>query len=173
MIKYVPNILSIIRIILIPFILVFSLQNQMITAIILIIVASLTDTLDGRIARKFNVVSKLGTKLDVIADKFFAGILIISLIFKNYLFIICLIGELLITIINIISYFKNQNPKTEYIGKIKATSLYITIIIGFISTLNKFFKYFILPFIIITTILQICSIITYINILLKPKKNKY
>ena len=172
-IKYIPNTLSIIRILLIPFILIFTIQNNMKLAIILTIIAAISDTLDGRIARRFNVVSKLGTKLDVIADKLFAGILIISLIIKFKIFIICLIGELLITIINVISYFKNLNPKTEYIGKIKATALYITIIIGFISTLNNSFKILIIPFIIITAILQIWSIVTYINILYNNKKNKH
>lgn len=169
-IKYIPNTLSIIRIILIPLILVFTIKNNMKIAITLTIIAAITDTLDGRIARHFNVVSKLGTKLDVVADKLFAGILIISLIIKYKIFIICLIGELLITIINIISFFKKQNPKTEYIGKIKATALYITIIIGFISTLNNSFEILIIPFIIITTILQIWSIITYINCLINFKK---
>ena len=171
-IKYIPNIITLIRIILIPFILYFVINDNMITAISLITIASISDFLDGRIARHFNLVSDLGAKLDIVADKLFAGILIISLIVKYKLFIICLIGELLITIINITSYLKKQNPRTKYIGKIKATSLYITIIIGFIASMNKTFEILIIPFIILTTVLQILSIYDYIMYLITHKKNK-
>ena len=160
----IPNILSIIRLILIPFILVFFILDNIWVAIILTIIASITDFLDGRIARKFNLTSDLGAKLDIIADKFFAGILIISLIIKNVIFTIPLIGELIIATINIISYYLKKNPKTKYIGKIKATILYVTIIIGLVSLLNCSLNFLIIPFIIATAILQIFSIITYIKI---------
>ena len=168
-IKYIPNILSIIRILLIPFILISVIYDKFFLAILLIIIASITDFLDGRIARKYNATSDLGAKLDIVADKLFAGVLMISILLNYFLFVICLIGEILITIINLYSYFKNKKPKTKYIGKIKATSLYITIIIGFISLLYKKIEFLILPFIIITAILQILSIISYIKFAIKTK----
>lgn len=65
----IPNLLSALRIIMIPFILVFYLKGMVIPAVILLGLSGLTDLLDGKIARKFNQVSELGKILDPIADK--------------------------------------------------------------------------------------------------------
>ncbi|MBQ8749521.1 MAG: CDP-diacylglycerol--glycerol-3-phosphate 3-phosphatidyltransferase [Clostridia bacterium] len=71
--KNVPNILSAIRILLVPFFVFFYLAEFIpcgkLIALIIFIVASLTDMLDGKIARKYNLVSDLGKLLDPIADK--------------------------------------------------------------------------------------------------------
>jgi len=64
--KYVPNILSITRLILIiPILLLTPLELPF---VIVYIVAGTTDFLDGPIARKFNVMSTFGAKLDSVAD---------------------------------------------------------------------------------------------------------
>lgn len=169
-IKNIPNILTCIRIIMTPFIIYFSLMENLKLAIILIIIASITDMLDGLIARSFNLTSEIGAKLDTIADKLFAGCIIISLIFTNKLFIISLIGEILITIINLISFAKNKNPHTEYIGKIKTIILFITIILEFISLLYCNLQVFVNIMIIISFIFQIICFITYIKYYLKTKR---
>lgn len=57
MLKHVPNILTIIRFLLIPPIIVAIAYEQFIIALILLIVSGATDVLDGTIARKFNLVS--------------------------------------------------------------------------------------------------------------------
>lgn len=71
--KNVPNILSFIRILLVPFFVFFYLADFIacgkLIALIIFIVASLTDMIDGKIARKYNLVSDLGKLLDPIADK--------------------------------------------------------------------------------------------------------
>lgn len=71
--KNIPNILSGIRIILVPFFVFFYMADFIpsgkLIALIIFIVASLTDMLDGKIARKYNLVSDLGKLLDPIADK--------------------------------------------------------------------------------------------------------
>lgn len=70
-----PNKLTLLRIILIPFMMFFYLASFIpfgigkIVAIAILIVASLTDLLDGKIARKYNLVTDLGKFLDPIADK--------------------------------------------------------------------------------------------------------
>jgi len=72
MLKKIPNILTIGRIIIVPFfVLAFYLPGFYgdLTALILFIVASFTDFLDGMLARMFGVESKLGELLDPIADK--------------------------------------------------------------------------------------------------------
>ena len=72
MLKKIPNILTIGRIIIVPFfVLAYYLPGFYgdFTALILFIVASFTDFLDGMLARMFGVESKLGELLDPIADK--------------------------------------------------------------------------------------------------------
>ena len=67
-----PNKLSILRICMIPFFVVFALmeaQWAQIVALILFCAASLTDMLDGKIARKYNLVTNFGKFIDPIADK--------------------------------------------------------------------------------------------------------
>ena len=163
-IKNIPNILTSIRIILTPFIIYLSYVDNIIGALILVFVASITDMFDGMIARKYHFTSDLGAKLDTISDKLFAGCLVISQILKNKLFILCLIGEILIATINLISYFKNFNPKTKYIGKIKTTVLFITVGLGFLNLLFPNITILVNIFIIISFILQIISSLFYLEV---------
>ena len=68
----IPNILSIIRLALVPaFVVVFFSEspNAQLYAGLIFILASLTDALDGFIARRFNMVTRLGRILDPLADK--------------------------------------------------------------------------------------------------------
>ncbi len=67
--KTIPNLLSFIRIILIPFFGYYLLHDKLLIAAIIIAVSGLTDLFDGKIARRFNQVSNLGKILDPIADK--------------------------------------------------------------------------------------------------------
>lgn len=70
-----PNKLTVLRIILIPFVMFFYLASFIphgigkILALVIFIIAALTDLLDGHIARKHNLVTNLGKFLDPIADK--------------------------------------------------------------------------------------------------------
>ena len=91
MLKKIPNILTIGRIIIVPFfVLAFYLPGFYgdLTALILFIVASFTDFLDGMLARMFGVESKLGELLDPIADKIIVATALILLVMdgtiRNY-----------------------------------------------------------------------------------------
>ena len=66
----IPNIISFLRIVLIPFVIYFYIvRNEHITAFIILAVACISDAIDGFIARRFNMISDLGKGLDAIADK--------------------------------------------------------------------------------------------------------
>lgn len=66
----IPNLLSLIRLLLIPIIVwLYSVKEERTTAIILVAISALSDILDGKIARKFNMVSDIGKFLDPLADK--------------------------------------------------------------------------------------------------------
>ena len=70
-----PNKLTVLRMVLIPFVMFFYLATFIphgigkIVALVIFVVAALTDLLDGKIARKYNLVTNLGKFLDPIADK--------------------------------------------------------------------------------------------------------
>lgn len=79
-----PNLLSLSRVFLTPFIgyyLALGDSRATVICIILLIVAGITDGLDGYLARRLDQVSKLGMALDPVADKVFAGVLVVLLIF--------------------------------------------------------------------------------------------
>lgn len=69
-----PNKLTILRVIMIPFFVLFLLSGiggeaGKWIALVLFVVASLTDLLDGKIARKYNLVTNFGKFMDPLADK--------------------------------------------------------------------------------------------------------
>ncbi len=87
----IPNIISMLRIALIPFILwLYCGVKDYKGAIVLMIISGLSDIIDGKIARKFNMVSNFGKFLDPVADKMTQGTLIICLI-SRYKWMIALI----------------------------------------------------------------------------------
>lgn len=64
-----PNKLTVGRVIAVPFFIAAYLLNYNIVAFVIFILASLTDMLDGKIARKYNLVSNFGKIMDPLADK--------------------------------------------------------------------------------------------------------
>ena len=82
----IPNWLCFLRIALIPVFSVLFIKEQYVAAFVLMIIAALTDLIDGKIARKFNMVSNLGKILDPIADKLSQIAIVIILIVKFWSF---------------------------------------------------------------------------------------
>ena len=77
-----PNLLSIARILVAPVmyaLIVSSWRYQFFTAFVLFVIASITDTLDGRIARARGLVSPLGVFLDTTADKILVTVVLVGL----------------------------------------------------------------------------------------------
>ena len=160
--KNIPNILTGLRIALTPIIIVFGLNNNLKVVIILTIIASLTDMLDGFLARKWNVISTFGAKLDTVADKFFAISLVICLMKKNSLLIPVFILGILISVINLFYYIKYNNVKSLFIGKVKTTFLFITLILAFLTNIYENINLFVNILIIATLVLQVITIIKYL-----------
>lgn len=67
----VPNVLSFIRLALVPVFLVLVIQGDDVLALAVLVVSSVTDFLDGVLARRLNQVSRLGQLLDPAADRLF------------------------------------------------------------------------------------------------------
>ena len=127
----IPNKLSMLRIILIPFMLFFYLADFVpygkIIAIAIFIVAAFTDMLDGHIARKYNLVTNLGKLLDPIADKLLvmSALLLVVVDYTiphpyGVIVAIIIIGrELLISAFRQIAASKNFVMAADKLGKIK------------------------------------------------------
>ena len=163
-----PNKLSFLRIILIPITLLFMLPisiygfepggwNNFINnyglffAGIVFIIASLTDMFDGKIARKYNLITNLGKFLDSLADKMLViGVLLafveLGRISAWFVMIICL-REFMVTGIRMLAAQKGEVLAAKMIGKVKTTFQMIAIIfLMFEPTLNLIFCFFDLDF---------------------------
>ena len=128
----IPNLMSLFRIILLPFLIwaYVGLHNSTL-AIILLAVSALTDVLDGKIARKFNMVTDLGKALDPVADKLTQVSMVLCLAFRYklmwILLALCVIRETCMFILGLISMKKtNRVYSARWYGKVSTVVLYGT-----------------------------------------------
>lgn len=81
----VPNLVTTIRIILAPVFIIYIINDQLLTGLIVIVICGVTDGVDGLIARLFNQKSKLGTYLDPLADKIVLVSAFVALTVRGFL----------------------------------------------------------------------------------------
>ena len=133
----IPNWLSFLRIALIPVFTVWFIKNYYIPAFIIMILAAATDAIDGKIARKYNMISNLGKLLDPIADKLSQVAIVIILIIKfwsfegplKYLLFLFIFKELVMVIGGAILLSMGLRPvAAEIWGKVATTVFYIFMI---------------------------------------------
>ena len=160
----IPNILTIFRLCLIPvYIAVFALEGDTkeIAAAVFIL-ASITDVLDGYIARRFNLTTKIGQLLDPLADKLMQLTVVISLVLSNILpvwFVIVLAAkELLLIIGGIFLYAKKTYVKSNIIGKLNTVVLFIAMVLMFFAHTSDLVSNIILG---ISTAFNFMAIISY------------
>lgn len=79
----VPNILSFFRLLLVPVFLVFIIAGQDFLALLVLVFSSITDYLDGVIARRFKQITRLGQLLDPAADRLFIFATLIGLTIRG------------------------------------------------------------------------------------------
>ena len=79
----VPNLLSFLRLALVPVFLVLLVRGDDAWALLVLAVASLTDFLDGAIARRFNQITRLGQLLDPAADRLYIFAALIGLAWRD------------------------------------------------------------------------------------------
>jgi cardiolipin synthase len=81
----VPNVLSLLRLLLIPVFLVLLITQQYLWALVTLVVSSITDFVDGYVARRFDQVSRLGQLLDPAADRLFIFSTLVGLAIRGFL----------------------------------------------------------------------------------------
>lgn len=136
MLKHVPNILTIIRFFLVPFIVVFALQDNYIMAAIFLVLSGITDVADGYIARKFNFITDFGKLMDPLADKCTQVATLVVLVAQDiiplWILIIVLIKEFLLVVGASFLYGKDLVVSSKWYGKISTVLFYVAIFLSMI-----------------------------------------
>ena len=134
-----PNKLTMLRVIMIPVFLIVLLSGFVSTplnryiAVIIFIVASFTDFLDGYIARKYNLVTNFGKFMDPLADKLLVAAALISMVelgdIAAWIVIVIISREFIITGFRLIAVENGRVIAASMWGKAKTVSQMIMIII--------------------------------------------
>lgn len=131
-----PNKLTLLRICLIPVFVILMLSqvsNFFLISCIIFIIASITDFLDGKIARKYNLVTDFGKFIDPLADKLLVLSALICMIeydlVAGWMVIIIVARELTVSILRAIAADNGKVIAASGGGKIKTTSQMIAIIL--------------------------------------------
>lgn len=137
--KHIPNIITTIRIALLPLVYFFYLTDfvpySQYIAIAIFIVAAATDFLDGMIARKYNLVSNIGKMLDPIADKmlYYSGLFLIivtdilPLWACAVIYVINLCRDFAIDCLRMIAATKGSVLAANIFGKIKTVIAFVAL----------------------------------------------
>ena len=173
MLSKIPNLLSIVRIFLIPFIIYGFIIEYYFLSLIFSILACLTDLIDGFIARKFNFETQTGFYLDAFADKMFILSLYLAMGIKFllplYLVIIVIFKDMFIFGFYVLFLLINTqlSLKVSKLSKINTTFQMILIILVLLIEVDiiketNLFNTLIEAFIFIVGITTISSLIFYI-----------
>ena len=165
-----PNKLTILRVLMIPFFVVFMLCNvtgaaDKWIAVALFVLASLTDFLDGYIARKYNLVSNFGKFMDPLADKLLVSAAMICLVemgrLPAWVVILIISREFIISGFRLIASDNGVVIAASYWGKFK-TVFQMAMIIVLICNLGGVFGIVETALIWISLILTVVSLVDYV-----------
>ena len=166
-----PNKLTMFRVILIPFFVFFLLAPYFegygnYVAVAIFIVASLTDLLDGKIARKYNLVTNFGKFMDPLADKLLVCSAMICLVelklLPAWIVILIIAREFIISGFRLIASDNGVVIAASYWGKFKTTFQMLMVIVLLLNFDIPAFKILGTVLIWIATILTVVSLIDYI-----------
>ena len=134
--KNIPNILTILRFILIPVILYFIFTGHYLLGFIFFTISGITDILDGAIARKFNLITNFGKLMDPLADKLTQISVLATLVFQKiipfWILIVVLLKELLMIIGASFLYGKDVVVYSKWFGKLATVLFYLAIVCSLI-----------------------------------------
>ncbi len=147
MIQYLPNILTMLRLVAVPVFIMMMYYNPF-TAMWIFIGASITDYYDGYIARKYNVISNFGKLMDPLADKILVlsamVLLCISPVRYIHWSIVAIVGlrELAVTLLR--DYYRSKNIiiAANIWGKLKT----VLQMVGIISALLYYSYGIVIPY---------------------------
>ncbi len=169
-----PNKLTVARVLMIPFFVVFMLTDlggayAKYISVAIFIVASLTDLLDGKIARKYNLVTNFGKFMDPLADKLLVCSAMICLVEMDrlaaWMVIVIISREFIISGFRLIASDNGVVIAASYWGKFKTTFQMLMIILlilnlgGVFTTIET----------VVTWIALLLTVVSLIDYLMKNK----
>lgn len=166
----IANIMTIFRVVLIfPAVLfvVWPISFHLVYALLLFILASYTDHLDGKIARKFGYITNFGKIMDPLADKLMVLSMFICFCFLNFCSFLpvalIVLREVLITIIRIFSLRNSKKviPANNW-GKLKTLTQIISVC--FILLFQIFKEFGILPYNILSILDITCTLLLWLSV---------
>ena len=170
MFKHIPNTLTVIRLLLIPFIVINIFWDNYILAFIFFTISGLTDVIDGFIARKFDLISNFGKLMDPLADKLTQIATLASLVFIDiipaWILVIVLLKEFVMVVGASFLYGKDVVVYSKWYGKLATVLFYIAIVISLIVNqfeLNGFWNNLDFYLYCLALLSTICSLVMYIK----------
>ena len=167
-----PNKLTIARVIMIPFFVAFLMYDLVGSAgkwvaLAIFIIASLTDTLDGYLARKYHLVTNFGKFMDPLADKLLVCSAQICFTATGqlaaWITIIIIAREFIISGFRLIAADNGIVIAASYWGKFKTVSQMILIILMIMDLPYSAFQMLIQIFVVIAVVLTVVSLVDYIR----------
>ena len=172
----VPNALSVLRIIVIPFFAWFFMHDQLAIAVALLVLSGLSDCVDGFIARKLNQVTELGKMLDPLADKLTQGVVALCLAIKFPVIcpalLVFILKELVMLFGAILLLKKKKRPcAAQWYGKVATVMFYfsvgaIVVMDGFLHLEGMVFDVISFGLMMITAAMMIYSAVRYFQVFL-------
>ncbi len=191
----IPNLLSLLRIVVIPIFAYFFIKGDAVWAIVMLALSGISDFLDGKIARKFNQVSDLGKVLDPVADKL-TQITLAVLLFVSFnkasdealkafswVFLVFIAKEAIMVLFGGFMILVGLRPSAaEIYGKLSTFAFYfiMILVVAFgpeVGLLRE--ALFVLPstlmmiLVVVSAILTVVAFISYIPDTLRQFKEKY
>ncbi len=168
-----PNKLTMFRVILIPFFVVFLLVDitpvDKWIALAIFIIASLTDMLDGKIARKYNLVTNFGKFMDPLADKLLVCSALVCLVAVDripaWMVIVIIAREFIISGFRLVASDNGVVIAASYWGKFKTTfqMVMICLMIADLAALQLLTA-------IVTWVAVILTVVSLVDYLVKNKE---
>lgn len=146
----VPNVISLVRLLLVPAIAGAYLNGRFIWATALLAISGISDMLDGQIARHFGAISDLGKFLDPLADKLTTATVVFCLMLRHPVMSIVmgalLIKELCLAVGAAILYRSGTRPSESKLwGKLSTAFLYALMLLLVANDCASYFGYTVLP----------------------------
>lgn len=159
----IPNFLSFFRILLIPAMVILYTQSRYYASVLIILLSGLTDIADGKIARKYHMISDFGKFIDPVADKLTQAAMILCLISKYtgmlVLIILMFLKEVFLFLCSYVTFKKTGIVNSaKWYGKATTAVLYAVMILLFLMPD--------IPLTIALVLIWLCGLVICVSLIL-------
>jgi CDP-diacylglycerol--glycerol-3-phosphate 3-phosphatidyltransferase len=138
----IPNLLCIYRIAVLPILIALFYAGHYRTALVLAILAPLSDLFDGIIARRFNMVTELGALLDIVSDLLFTCVVLLIAVHQGvwplYLFLVWSFRDISVLAMRWSAAQLGFAVPSIVLGKISTDFIYVALVVFFLDVLQPF-----------------------------------